>query len=108
MIRATPAGTLPALPVSPSTPAEQARLAKPLRPVRRAVVDGDIGSELRGQRRAPAGVDAAEERNVRFRLVAIALDGLRARDGGRPGEILPGDPPSPVRYVNRWSITTRA
>jgi len=59
-------------------------------------------------RRAPVGVEAVEERNVRSRLVAIALDGLRARIGGRPGEILPGDPPSQVHYVNRWSVSTRA
>jgi len=54
-------------------------------------------------RRAPDPVGPGEERNVRSRLVAIALDGLRAHTAGRPGEILPGDPPSPERYVNRWS-----
>jgi hypothetical protein len=36
---------------------------------------------------------------VRSRLVAIALDGLRAR----PSQALPGRPPSRSRYVNRWS-----
>ena len=41
----------------------------------------------------------AEERNVRSRLVAIALDGLRAG----PGQALPGHLPSRSRYVNRWS-----
>ena len=41
----------------------------------------------------------AEDRNVRSRLVAIALDGLRAH----AGEVLPGRPPSRSRYVNRWS-----
>ena len=45
-------------------------------------------------------VEPAEERNVRSRLVAIALDGLRA---GRPGGPLPGRPPSRARYVSRWS-----
>jgi AcrR family transcriptional regulator len=57
-------------------------------------------------RRAPTPVDPGEERNVRSRLVAIALDGLHARTADRPGEILPGDPPSPDRYVNRWSRTS--
>jgi hypothetical protein len=57
-------------------------------------------------RRAPDAVDPGEERNVRARLVAIALDGLRARTAGQPSEILPGDPPSPVGYANRWSRTT--
>ena len=41
----------------------------------------------------------AEERNVRSRLVAIALDGLRSG----PAQTLPGRPPSRARYVNRWS-----
>jgi AcrR family transcriptional regulator len=43
--------------------------------------------------------DPAEERNVRSRLLAIALDGLRAH----PGQVLPGRPPSRSRYVSRWS-----
>jgi AcrR family transcriptional regulator len=50
-------------------------------------------------RRAPDPVDPEEESNARSRLVAIALDGLRAR----PAEALPGRPPSRARYVNRWS-----
>jgi len=50
-------------------------------------------------RRSPDQVESAEERNVRSRLVAIALDGLRAA----PGQALPGRPPSRSRYVNRWS-----
>ena len=56
-------------------------------------------------RRPPGRLAAAEERNVRSRLVAIALDGLRARPGlapGRPGS-LPGHPPRRDHYVNRWS-----
>jgi hypothetical protein len=53
-------------------------------------------------RRAPDPVDPDEERNVRARLVAIALDGLRARSG-QARETLPGRPPSRARYVNRWS-----
>jgi AcrR family transcriptional regulator len=50
-------------------------------------------------RRAPDPVDPDEESNARSRLVAIALDGLRAR----PAEALPGRPPSRASYVNRWS-----
>lgn len=53
-------------------------------------------------RRAPDSVDPDEEGNVRSRLIAIALDGLRARTSGRPSQTLPGDPPSPVHYANRW------
>jgi AcrR family transcriptional regulator len=52
-------------------------------------------------RRAPGSGDAGpeEEGNVRARLLAIALDGLRA-----PAPVsLPGRPPSLERYVNRWS-----
>jgi hypothetical protein len=54
-------------------------------------------------RRPPDPVDPAEERNVRSRLVAIALDGLRA---GPPAGPLPGRPPSRARYVSRWSRAT--
>ena len=50
-------------------------------------------------RRSPDLLEPAEERNVRSRLVAIALDGLRAE----PDQALPGRPPSRSRYVNRWS-----
>jgi AcrR family transcriptional regulator len=50
-------------------------------------------------RRPPDPVDPREERNVRARLLAIALDGLRAD----PGNPLPGRPPSRAQYVNRWS-----
>ena len=61
-------------------------------------------------RRAPDPVDPDEERNVRARLVAIALDGLRAQDGPRAHnggqtqtrQALPGRPPSRARYVRRW------
>jgi AcrR family transcriptional regulator len=56
-------------------------------------------------RRPPGQLAAAEERNVRSRLVAIALDGLRARPvpaSGRRGT-LPGHPPRRDHYVNRWS-----
>jgi hypothetical protein len=50
-------------------------------------------------RRAPDPVDPEEERNVRSRLVAIALGGLRAPGAG----VLPGRPPSRTRYADRWS-----
>ncbi len=53
-------------------------------------------------RRSPDPVGPAEERNVRSRLVAIALDGLRAG----PGQALPGRPPSRTLYINRWSHTS--
>jgi AcrR family transcriptional regulator len=53
-------------------------------------------------RRAPGRIDPDEERNARSRLVAIALDGLRAA----AGDALPGQPPSRDRYVNRWSATS--
>lgn len=51
-------------------------------------------------RRPPDRVDPDEERNVRSRLLAIALDGLRARPGTQH---LPGRPPSPAHYASRWS-----
>jgi AcrR family transcriptional regulator len=50
-------------------------------------------------RRAPDPVDPEEERNVRARLLAIALDGLRAPTATP----LPGRAPSRAQYVNRWS-----
>ena len=61
-------------------------------------------------RRSPVPADADAERNVRSRLVSIALDGLRAASqaasqAGSPGTTLPGEPPSPVHYVQRWSRT---
>jgi AcrR family transcriptional regulator len=50
-------------------------------------------------RRAPAPLDSGQERSVRARLVAIALDGLRA-----PGPVaLPGPAPSRAHYEKRWS-----
>jgi len=80
--------------------------------VARAHRDGSLRAEITAMditwlieqfsRRAPDSVDPAEERNVRSRLVAIALDGLRAG----AGQSLPGHPPSRARYVNRWSVTS--
>jgi AcrR family transcriptional regulator len=52
-------------------------------------------------RRAPGRIDPQEERNARSRLVAIAIDGLRAP----VGDALPGRPPSRDRYANRWSAS---
>lgn len=49
-------------------------------------------------RRPPDAVDPAEASRVRARLLAIALDGLRA-PGARP---LPGPPPSRRHYEDRW------
>ncbi len=63
-------------------------------------------------RRSPDPVDADEERHVRARLVAIALDGLRTQaspttQGGLRTQngprTLPGRPPSRAAYVRRWS-----
>src|SRR5262249_56066973 len=80
--------------------------------VARAHRDGSLRAEITAMditwlieqfsRRAPDSVDPAEERNVRSRLVAIAVDGLRAG----AGQSLPGHPPSRARYVNRWSVTS--
>lgn len=61
-------------------------------------------------RRSPDQLEPDEERNVRSRLVAIALDGLRARlrqapppaESPPPAEPLPGRPPSRCHYVHRW------
>lgn len=52
-------------------------------------------------RRAPGRIDPEEERNARSRLVAIAIDGLRAP----AGDALPGRPPSRDGYANRWSAS---
>jgi AcrR family transcriptional regulator len=56
-------------------------------------------------RRSPDQLEPDEERNVRSRLVAIALDGLRTRPAVSPppAEPLPGRPPSRRHYVERWS-----
>jgi AcrR family transcriptional regulator len=72
-------------------------------------------------RRAPDPVDPDEERNVRDRLLAIALAGLQAgqvpQAGRAPqaGQVpqapaappLPGRPPSPALYTSRWSHKLR-
>jgi hypothetical protein len=49
-------------------------------------------------RRAPDALDPREESRVRARLLAVALDGLRA-PGRQP---LPGRPPSRRHYEGRW------
>jgi AcrR family transcriptional regulator len=54
--------------------------------------------------RPPGQIEPNEGHNVRSRLVAIVLDGLRARPGQTPPDgTLPGRPPSRSRYVQRWS-----
>jgi AcrR family transcriptional regulator len=72
-------------------------------------------------RRAPDPVDPDEERNVRDRLLAIALAGLQAARAPQAGQVpqagpapqapaappLPGQPPSPALYTMRWSPRTR-
>jgi len=50
-------------------------------------------------RRSPARDDPAQERVVRARLLAIALDGLRARPGLT---MLPGPAPGARAYADRW------
>jgi hypothetical protein len=78
--------------------------------VARAQRDGSVRADVTGldvsylieafsrRRAAPQGADADEERNVRDRLLAIALDGLRP-GGAAP---LPGRPPSQASYTGRW------
>ncbi len=56
-------------------------------------------------RRPPTPADPAAEPNVRSRLVAIALDGLRART---PVDPLPGEAPDPAQYFRRWSPRSKA
>ena len=81
--------------------------------VARAQADGSLRADVTAldiswlieqfSRRSPGQAgpeDPDEERNVRSRLVAIALDGLQACHA--PGA-LPGRPPSRSRYVHRWS-----
>jgi AcrR family transcriptional regulator len=79
--------------------------------VARAHQDGSLRSDVtfldiawlieQFSRRSPGRIDPREERNARSRLMAIALDGLRAPAGGA----LPGRPPSRDHYVNRWSAS---
>jgi AcrR family transcriptional regulator len=78
--------------------------------VARAQRDGSVRADVTGldvsylieafsrRRPAPPGAGADEERNVRDRLLAIALDGLRP-GGASP---LPGRPPSQASYTGRW------
>jgi AcrR family transcriptional regulator len=81
--------------------------------VARAHADGSLRADVtpldinwlieQFSRRAPDSVDPGEERNVRARLLAIALDGLRTREDGHP---LPGQPPSREHYASRWSAAS--
>jgi AcrR family transcriptional regulator len=56
-----------------------------------------------GRRRAAEPAD--DEEGVRDRLLAIALDGLRAQDDKEP---LPGNPPTAEQYEARWRAAARA
>jgi AcrR family transcriptional regulator len=58
--------------------------------------------EQLGRRRAAEPSDGEED--VRDRLLAIALDGLRARDDTEP---LPGAPPTAAHYEARWRATAQ-
>src|ERR1700759_1937438 len=55
--------------------------------------------------RPPGLLADTAERGIRSRLIAIALDGLRARPGlvADGPESLPGPAPDRRAYVNRWS-----
>lgn len=76
--------------------------------VARALAAGTLRPDVTGldiawlieqfSRRAPDAIDPQEEARVRARLLAIALDGLRA-PGTKP---LPGRPPSRTHYEGRW------
>lgn len=77
--------------------ADRARRAGSLRPDVSAMDIAWLIEQF--SRRAPDPVDPEEERNVRARLLAIALDGLRAPTATP----LPGRAPSRAQYVNRWS-----
>jgi AcrR family transcriptional regulator len=111
------AGALAALAGQVETTAEmrataQRSLAATAEIVGRAKQDGRLRADVTAldinwlieqfSRRARDPVDQDEERNVRSRLLAIALDGLRARPGG---QALPGRPPSREQYTSRWSAT---
>ncbi len=58
----------------------------------------DIALLIEQFSRPTAGLPSEEEHNVRDRLIAIAVDGLRAAHT----EPLPGRPPSLNSYVGRW------
>jgi AcrR family transcriptional regulator len=107
-------GALAALAGQIDTTAEMhrtARLGMRLRDdiVKRAQDDGSLRADITGldvawlieqfSRPAPDSIDPGEQANVRARLLAIALDGLRAA----AREPLPGRPPSRAHYTNRWS-----
>ena len=111
------AGALAALAGQVETTAEmrataQRGLAATAEIVGRAKQDGSLRADVTSldinwlieqfSRRARDPVDQDEERNVRSRLLAIALDGLRARPDG---QALPGRPPSREHYTSRWSAT---
>jgi len=68
--------------------------------LRRDVTPLDVAYAIEQLGRRSSGPDDAEQQNVRARLTAIVLAGLRT-GAGAPG--LPGRPPSERRYTARWS-----
>jgi AcrR family transcriptional regulator len=72
--------------------------------LRRDVSTLDISLLIEQFSRRSATMPAEEEGNARGRLLAIALDGLRA-PGTAP---LPGRPPSRAAYVGRWDLSNPA
>lgn len=100
------AGTIEVTPEMSQTMRRSVRLAERL--VERAHQAGRLRADVTTldislllelfSRRAP-NMSAADSHNARGRLLAIALDGLRASSGADP---LPGRPPSRARYEERW------
>ncbi|HZV72336.1 MAG TPA: TetR family transcriptional regulator [Conexibacter sp.] len=80
--------------------AELVRRAHAARVLRPDVSPLDVAYLIERLGRRGAEPDDAEQENVRDRVVAIALAGLRAHAGSPP---LPGRPPSERRYTGRWS-----
>ena len=69
--------------------------------LRRDVSTLDISLLIEQFSRRSTTLPAAEEDNARERLLAIALDGLRASNA----DALPGRPPSRAAYVRRWDVS---
>ncbi len=99
------AGTIPVTPVMVATSRRQRELAEAL--VTRAHEAGvlrpdvttlDVALLIEQSSRHYAALPAGEDANARQRILAIALEGLRAR-GAAP---LPGHPPDWRAYQARW------
>lgn len=102
------AGTIAVTPAMLRTSRRAMRLAGTL--VERAHAAGvlrsdvtplDISLLIEQFSRRSTTLPAAEEDNARERLLAIALDGLRASNA----DPLPGRPPSRAAYVRRWDLS---